>query len=54
MEQEQKIDEKESIEEALELILYQVPECYVYMVFTFFLFFFQSIFLQLFVPLFMS
>lgn len=44
MEQEQKIDEKEAIEEALELILFQVPECYVYMVgihffiFSFFLF----------------
>lgn len=32
MEQEQKIDEKEAIEEALELILFQVPECYVYMI----------------------
>lgn len=32
MEQEHKLDEKEAIEEALELILFQVPECYVYMI----------------------
>ncbi|KAL3502691.1 hypothetical protein ACH5RR_037140 [Cinchona calisaya] len=32
MEKEKKIDEKEEAEEAIELILFQVPECYVYLI----------------------
>ena len=32
MEKEKKTDEKEEIEEAIELILFHVSECYVYLV----------------------